>query len=186
MPAAKESPVDRLFIESSLVIQALGQNEPSLVVAAADNFRKGLLLAAASYFEYQISNSVAEFVHERTNGTALVVSFVKNKAIARQYHTWFNWTDSNANQFFGLFGSEFKQMMADRVKASEELKLSVRAFMELGSERNKLIHQDFASYAMDKTLDEVYALYKQALQFVEGIGAYLRECQASLTSSSTF
>ena len=172
-----ETPVDRLFSESSLVIQALGQNEPSLVIAASDNFRKSLLLAAASYFEYRVSNCVADFVHERTSGAILVVAFVKNKAISRQYHTWFNWTDSNANQFFGLFGGEFKQMMVDRVKASEELKTSVQAFMELGSERNKLIHQDFASYAMEKTLDEIYSLYRQALTFVEGIASHLRECQ---------
>ncbi len=173
---ANETPVDRLFSESSLVIQALGQNEPSLVISASDNFRKSLLLAAASYFEYRVSNCVAEFVHERTNGATLVVSFVKNKAISRQYHTWFSWSDSNANQFFGLFGAEFKQMMVDKVKASEELRISVQAFMQLGSERNKLIHQDFASYAMDKTLDEIYALYKQALSFVEGIANHLREC----------
>lgn len=181
---ASETPVDRLFSESSLVIQALGQNEPSLVISASDNFRKSLLLAAASYFEYRVSSCVAEFVHERSNGAALVVAFVKNKAISRQYHTWFSWTDSNANQFFGLFGPEFKQMMTGRVKSSDELKASVQAFMELGSERNKLIHQDFASYSMNKTLDEVYALYKQALSFVEGISAQLRECQQNQIGAS--
>ena len=178
---ATETPIDRLFSESSLVIEALGKNEPSLASAASDNFRKSLLLAVASYFEYRLSNCVVDFVHERTSGAARVVSFVTNKAISRQYHTWFNWHDSNANQFFGLFGAEFRLMMVDKVKASEELKLSVQAFMELGSERNKLIHQDFASYAMDKTLEEIYARYKLALIFVEGMATHLRDCRPTVT-----
>lgn len=108
-----------------------------------------------------------------------MVAFVKNKAVSRQYHTWFKWDDSNANQFFGLFGSEFKQMMTDRVKASDELRISIRAFLEVGNERNKLVHQDYASFALEKTLDEIYSLYRQALNFVEGLGLHLRECSSA-------
>lgn len=171
------TPVDRLYEESSFVITALGDGEPSLVVAASDNFRKALVLAAASYFEHRISACVLDFVHERANGNGLVVGFVKNKAIARQYHTWFKWDEGNANQFFGLFGSSFKQMMIERIKASDDLRTSIRAFLEVGNERNKLVHQDFASFSLEKTMDEIYGLYKQALLFVDELGKYLRECE---------
>jgi hypothetical protein len=180
---AGPTPVDRLYEESSSVIAALGRDEPSLAIAAGDNFRKTLVLAAASYFEYRISTSVLEFVHERANGNGLVVGFVKNKAIARQYHTWFQWEETNANQFFGLFGSPFKQMMGERVKASEELRASIRAFLEVGNERNKLIHQDFASFALEKTLDEIYALYRHSLLFIDGLATHLRECEPSSVSA---
>ncbi len=156
------------------MIEALGGGEPSLAIAAADNFRKALVLASASYFEHRISSCVLEFVQECAKGNDLVVGFVKNKAISRQYHTWFKWDDSNANQFFGLFGSSFKQAMTERVKASEELRLSIRAFLEVGNERNKLVHQDFASFPLEKTLDEIYSLYRQSLLFVDGLAAYLR------------
>lgn len=166
--------VDRLYGESSSVIQAL-QAEPSLAIAAGDNFRKSLVLAAASYFEHQVSSCVLSFVHERTNGSSCITSLVKNKAVSRQYHTWFKWDDSNANQFFGLFGPEFRQHMAEKVRASESLRTAIQAFLELGNERNKLAHQDFASFALEKTLDEIYALYKQALPFVQGLGNFLRE-----------
>lgn len=168
------SSVDRLYEESSSVIKALGGGEPSLAIAAADNFRKALVLASASYFEYRVSSCVLDFVHECAKGNDLVVGFVKNKAISRQYHTWFKWDDSNANQFFGLFGSAFKQAMTERVKTSEELRVSICAFLEVGNERNKLVHQDFASFALEKTLDEIYALYLQSLLFVDGLAAYLR------------
>lgn len=156
------------------MIEALGGGEPSLAIAAADNFRKALVLASASYFEHRISSCVLEFVQECAKGNDLVVGFVKNKAISRQYHTWFKWDDSNANQFFGLFGSSFKQAMTERVKASEELRLSIRAFLEVGNERNKLVHQDFASFPLEKTLDEIYSLYRQSLLFVDELAAYLR------------
>ncbi len=174
---ASATPVDRLYQESSSVLTALGQGEPSLVVAAGDNFRKALVLASASYFEHRVSTCVLEFVRERTNGNGLVVGFVKNKAISRQYHTWFKWDETNANQFFGLFGSAFKQMMCERVKTDESLRASIRAFLEVGNERNKLVHQDFASFALEKTLDEIYTLYRQSLLFVDGLPAYLRDCE---------
>jgi hypothetical protein len=58
---------------------------------AEENFRKALLLAAASYFEHCISDAVLEFANETSNGNELLVEFVKNKAISRQYHTFFDW-----------------------------------------------------------------------------------------------
>lgn len=168
--------VDRLYDESITIIHTLEKiNEPSLAIYAGDNFRKALVLAAASYFEHSVSSCVLEFIQERTNGSSVVVSFVKNKAISRQYHTWFKWDESNANQFFGLFGSEFKQMMSDKIKKNDDLKDSVRAFLEVGNERNKLVHQDFASFSLEKTLEEIYALYKKSLLFVDGLSGYLRE-----------
>jgi hypothetical protein len=170
-----------MYQEAQGVLAALGVSEPSLVVSAADNFRKALLLAAASYFEHRVSSSVSEFVQEKAPGSSLVVAFVRNKAIARQYHTWFKWDAANANQFFGLFGSEFTAMMQSRLKDSEDLRLAVRAFLEVGNERNKLVHQDFASFPLDKTLDDVYASYKSALVFVEGLATFLRECQPATT-----
>lgn len=174
---ASPTPVDRLYEESSSVIAALGVGEPSLTIAAGDNFRKALVLAAASYFEHRISTCVLDFVHERANGNDLIIGFVKNKAISRQYHTWFKWDETNANHFFGLFGNSFKQMMSERVKASEDLRASIRAFLEVGNERNKLVHQDFASFALEKTLDEIYALYQKSLLFVDGLATHLRECE---------
>jgi hypothetical protein len=172
------TPIDRLYDESVSVIQALENiNEPSLTIAAGDNFRKALVLASASYFEHLVSSCVLEFMKERASGSNLVFFFVKNKAVSRQYHTWFKWDETNANQFFGLFGSEFKQMMSNQIKESDELKNSIRAFLEIGNERNKLVHQDFASFSLEKTLDEIYALYKQSLLFVENLSRYLRECK---------
>ena len=111
-----------------------------------------------------------------SGGLPLVEQFVRNKAVARQFHTWFEWGALNANQFFGLFGTDFKTEMSKQVKASEGMQESIRAFLEVGNERNKLVHQDFATFSMEKTLEEIYSLYKKALTFVEALPLSLRAC----------
>jgi len=175
-----DTAVDGLYREAVTIIGALERlGESSLQIAAGNHFRKALLLAGASFFEHRVSGAVLDFVRERAAGSALVESFVRNKAVSRQYHTWFSWKDTNANQFFGLFGEEFSTVMKKRVKESDDLRLSIRAFMELGAERNKLVHQDYATFPLEKTLDEIYSLYLAAIPFVEGLPAALRDVDSA-------
>jgi len=171
-----DTATDKLYHDAKTIIGVLEQRaEVSLQVAAADHFRKVLLLSAASYFEHRMCSSVLEFVRERAGGSALVENFVRNKAVERQYHTWFAWEERNANKFWGWFGSEFRVHMTAKVKEDDDLRLSVQAFLELGNERNKLIHQDYATFPLNKTLDEIYALYRQALKFVDHLPGLLRD-----------
>ena len=48
--------------------------------------------------------------------------------------------------------------------------------MEIGRERNRLVHQDFGNYSLEKTSDEIYKLYSDALFFVEALPQKLRQC----------
>jgi hypothetical protein len=48
-----------------------------------------------------------------------------------------------------------------------ELKASIEAFLEVGRERNRLVHQDFGSFSMEKTSKEIYELYSAAMKFVD-------------------
>lgn len=173
---APQTAVDRLYEEASGVLRTLENSaEVSLQIAAADHFRKALLLAAASYFEHRLSECVLTFVRHRARGSSALESFVKNKAIARQYHTWFQWDQNNANQFFGLFGQAFRNDMVEWVRTSERARSAIEAFLEIGGERNKLVHQDYATFSLDKTLDEIYSLYRNALGFVEALPSALEE-----------
>jgi tetratricopeptide (TPR) repeat protein len=105
-------------------------------------------------------------------------TLIFNKAITRQYHTWFDWKGNTATTFFSLFGADFKKYMEDIIKKDEELRLAVAAFMELGRDRNRLIHEDFATVALEKTAEEIYQQYKSALCFVARVGTALRSCSA--------
>lgn len=173
---ANPTPVDRLYGEASAIARALEEKgEVSLQVAASDSLRKSLLLAAASHFEQCLCEVVLEFVRERAGGSVVVAEFVRNKAVSRQYHTWFNWDESNANHFFGLFGPIFRSSMIARVKTSDLLRDSIRAFLEIGNDRNRLIHQDYATFPLEKTMEEIYGLYQKAHLFVDTLGQTLRE-----------
>jgi hypothetical protein len=168
--------VDRLHAEYSDLLRLLEESgEISLRSTADDNFRKSLLLCAASYFEHQITEDVLNYVREVSNSNSLITFFVHNKAIVRKYHEWFDWNERNANQFFGLFGNDFRIYMKDLVKQKEELQESIIAFLELGRERNRLVHQNYGNFTIEKTSEEIKNLFHRAILFVGTIPIALRD-----------
>ncbi|SPE54902.1 hypothetical protein SBV1_1970002 [Verrucomicrobia bacterium] len=61
-------------------------------------------------------------------------------------------------------------------RASDELADSIKALLEIGNERNRLVHQDYATFTLEKDSDEIYDLYQRGLLFVENLSDALREC----------
>ena len=166
-------PVDRLYRESIAIIEGL-EPQLSLKIAASDNLRKGLLMATASHFEHRLTTVVLDFVRESGGGSPLLEQFVRKTAIDQKYHTWFAWETGNANKFFSLFGPDFSARMKATVNTRDDLRASIAAFVELGNERNRLVHLDYATFPMDKTLEDIYAKYQQALLFVTEMPTHLR------------
>ena len=182
MNGASPTVVDRLHRDFAGLLAVLDEaGEVSLRSVADENFRKSLVLAAASYFERRMMEAVLTFVEDATNRNALVAALVRNKAVSRQYHTWFEWKGTNANSFFGLFGNDFRDFMKARIRGDSDLDDSVRAFLELGRERNRLVHQDFGAVPLEKTTEEIHALYRRALLFVESVPAALRDFDSDAT-----
>jgi RiboL-PSP-HEPN len=172
-----ETAVDRIHAEYSDVSHLLqSSGEISLAAAMDANSRKALLLAAASYFETRIAEEVLSYCQEVVGKNALVPALIQNKAISRQYHTWFDWDKDTAGKFFSLFGPKFKSHMEDLSKSDEALRKSIEDFMEVGRDRNRLVHQDFATFPLEKTTEEIYEQYKSALGFVKIIPKELRNC----------
>lgn len=170
------------FKDAAAVLSA--SNEVSLQIMLESNLRKTLLLSAASYFEYTLSREVADYTQEATGGNELIKALVQTKAITRQYHSWFDWNSSNANKFFSMFGQAFKEHMTKQINSDEALAAGVKAFMELGQERNLLVHSDYASYLLNKTPEEIYMLYRQASVFVTAVGTELRACTAAVATAA--
>ena len=168
--------VDTLHNEFSALISLLdAQMEPSLRAIVESNFRKSLLLAAASYFESRMIVCVMTFAEEVAGQGSMLVEFVRVKGVDRQYHAWFDWGENNATKFFALFGAEFKSFMKAKLRADGPLEKAVSSFLEIGRDRNRLVHGDFASFSLEKTTDDIYASYKSGLGFVEAMPALLRE-----------
>lgn len=171
--------VEKLHADFKAIVDIMDRNgEVSFRTTLEDSFRKALLLCAASHFEHRITTDVINFCQEVSGKNTLVPSLVKNKAVSRQYHTWFDWGTNNANTFFSLFGDEFRSHMTKHVSENEALATSISAFIELGRERNRLVHQDYGSYSLEKTADEIFALYNSAVAFVDAIPNALREFSA--------
>lgn len=166
--------IDLQYNSGNLLVDYLkNQQELTFYSEAENNFRKTILLSAASFFEKEISETVIQFAESHTNNNQLIISLIKQKAINRQYHTYFNWDSANANTFFGLFGDEFKSRMTKKVKNDDYLEKSIKAFIEIGRERNKMVHQNFAEIIIDKTASEIYELYQISLYFISTIKSEL-------------
>jgi hypothetical protein len=164
--------IDKMYADHKALHDLLtSQSETSLASDADSKLKKVLLVSAASYFEHEITTALVDFVAATSENHASLLALVKAKAVSRQYHTYFQWDGKNANSFFGLFGEEFLAESKANVKAQEGLEDSIRAFLEIGLNRNQMMHENFATFPMDKTAEEVYELYKQAHLFIDYIRA---------------
>ena len=164
-----ETIIDRTYGENAALLRYLAdRNELSLLRSVDDSFRKTLVLSAASLFEHQISDAIRVYCARKSGSDACVLALVRIKVLKRQYFTYFQWDEGKAGPFFSLLGEEIGENLRAEAKV-DPLKSSVEAFLELGSLRNRLVHENFAGYVFEKTNDEVYALYQQASAFVERI-----------------
>ena len=169
--------VARIYQDSNRVSEHLRTERPSLAATADDIFSKYLLLASASYFEERVKATLLDYVAETTGGDERLVEFVRNTVTARGYHTLFDWSGSNANQFWRLFGESFRNRMRERVRQDANLDNSIRAFLELTRDRNRLVHGNIGAFSLEKTSAEIYNAYETALGFVETLPHLLRESE---------
>lgn len=176
--------IDALYNEATDVIDHLrSADEISLALDAERHFNKIFVLSCASYFEKELQTIVKQFVATVSRNDQRLISFVDNKAIAFQYHTYFNWGErnnpdkpgKNANTFLSLFGEEFKKRFADLIQGSPQLEEAIKAFIELGHLRNILVHSNFAAYDnLQRTLLEHRKLFDKAQHFVHVVRNELR------------
>jgi hypothetical protein len=170
--------IDSLYKEFTDLLYFLDQSKEISLRSTVDaTFKKTLALSAASYFEDEIRTILTRFVDEKSNSNALLNSFVRNKAIARQYHSFFDWRGNNANTFFSLFGDEFKRSAIEDIKSDSDLSQAIKDFLDLGNTRNELAHLNFANIDLDKTAEEVYRQFKRASKFITFIDTKLNKFQ---------
>lgn len=167
--------IDRIYEEHKELKEFLEKHkEISLSVSTDEIYRKTLLLAISSYFEDRITSCVLEYVKEQTHEKHIISELVRNKFISRQYHTWFRWEEKNINSFLRIFGESFKKYATEKIK-DEDLEESIKKFLELGLDRNRLVHQNFAAFSLEKTSDELYSSYKEAIKIIDRLPKLFRE-----------
>lgn len=144
----------------------LENGQISLENNVENHLKKVMLLSCASYYETQIQEIIKSFVQKNSTDDK-VSNFVLKKAISRQYHTYFTWDGNNINSFLGLFGEEFKKEVSATISKDEALKEQMKAFLQLGDERNKMVHENFLVYNLEKTFDEIISLNDKAENFLD-------------------
>ena len=178
--------VDKLYGEYSAIVTMMDQyNAVSFRNTLNENFRKTLLLCAASHFEFRITSDVVAFCAEVAGNNSMIPTLVKNKAVSRQYHTWFEWKANNANAFFNMFGDDFRSHMVELIKQDQNMAKSISDFLEIGRERNRLVHQDYGSFFLEKTAEEIFGLYVSAMVFVDFVPMAMRDFSTKLLTRTT-
>lgn len=178
---SQTSVVDSLYEDFQSVMEKIDVSEVSLRTSVEDVFQKSLAVAIGSYFERRVTGIVLEFVEKSSGNNVLVSEFVRNKAIHRQYHTYFQWGRANANQFFGLFGKDFRDHMTEYVRNNPEYGDYVSDFMQIGDIRNNVAH-DYEYVVINQNTHELHKLYQNARVFVDGLPLRFEEFERSRAS----
>jgi hypothetical protein len=159
--------VSRFYERQRDLLNFLGkQGEVSFQTDIQPGAAKALVIAAASEFEVRILELLANAFRNKLGADSPLFAFAERRAVRLKYHNLFEWTGTNANKFLSFFGAPFQQRAAETIRKEAGLREAIRDFIQIGSLRNGLAHQDFVTYPLEKTLDEVFALYNSASAFV--------------------
>jgi hypothetical protein len=142
-------------------------NELTFASTASAALTKNLLLAAASRLEVVFSESICSLFSSEDPAARIKQNFVRNRALSRRFHTFFDWEKNNIGQVFSAFGPEFKTYAQELTRDDEEFTTSYQSFLQICSLRNELVHNDFATFPIDKTLDELAMQYSKSAAWLE-------------------
>lgn len=152
----------------------MGKGEISFATYIDSVYKKVLVLSVASFFERFIGSCILDFTRVSSSKDYRVVKLVENKVIERQYHTLFDWKAKNTNTFWRLFGDDTKIKVRNKIKEDEVLQKAELDFIEIGELRNLLVHENFAEYDVNLTLEDIYSKYTSACFFVSQIQLVLQ------------
>jgi hypothetical protein len=139
-----------------------------------DDPRSWLVLSAASLFEHRITEALLTYAERVSNSDGCVISLIRNKAMKRQFHTFFEWGKRKLGAFPTLLGEKLGQKLK-KTCATSPGKKQMEAFLEIGELRNCLVHQNYAEFALDKSADDVRRLCEHADLFVEQVEGLLAQ-----------
>lgn len=184
--------IERQYQDSKeLYNYLLDKGEISFATYIDNVYKKVLVLSAASYFESKISELISNYATKASGSDKRIVTLIESKVIERQYHTLFEWKVNNTNSFWKLFGEQTKESVRAKINSDEELKTAEKSFMELGRQRNLLVHENFAEFDVNITVEEIYRKYRQACNFISLIETVLdpsyikKQTTYSATSETT-
>lgn len=159
--------IERQYQDSQeLYNYLLSKGEISFATYIDSVYKKVLVLSAASYFESKVSELISKYATKVSGSDKRIVNLIESKVIERQYHTLFDWKANNTNAFWKLFGEATKDSVRQRINSDDTLKTAEQSFIELGRQRNLLVHENFAEFDVNITVEEIYKKYRAACGFI--------------------
>lgn len=73
--------------------------------------------------------------------------------------------------------------MTDIVKQDQHIAKSISDFIEIGRERNRLVHQDYGSFFLEKSAEEIFGSYVSGMVFVDFVPKALRDFSGKLQAA---
>lgn len=134
---------------------------PSFISSYKDMYRKVFIIACANAFERHLCRILPELF----SCNSFLQHFIQKQALDRKYHTLFAWKENNANQFYGLFGKEFKKQMGTILEANTAIKEGETSFMAIGRYRNLVAHEGFDTNPFNEDIDSIKNKFDEALAF---------------------
>jgi hypothetical protein len=165
--------VERIH-QDLLAIQALigASADVSAIAAYGEHSAKTLLLAGASYFERKVLSAVQTYLDKSTQSSVLR-HFVYHQAVDRKFFSLFDFSAKakNISPFLGKFGQGFSTWAEKDMPKKGVDKESQLTFVNFCRLRNSLVHGNYATFAINKTLAEVRSAFDEAakvLVWIEG------------------
>ncbi len=150
----------------------IASNDVSAVAAYGEHSAKTLLLAGASYFERRVTSAVQIYLEASTASDA-VKHFTYHQAVDRKFFSFFDFSADakNINGFLSKFGPAFSIWAKDDMGKAGIDKDAQVAFLDFCRLRNSLVHSNYATFPINKTLEEVKIAFDAAsklLLWIEG------------------
>jgi len=156
-----------------VIVDASG--DVSAIASYNVNSAKILLLTGASYFERSIVAAIED--HLNTVTPSLTIRhFTFHQSVDRKFFSLFDFSASNKNisGFLSKFGPDFSEWAKEDMRAQGIDADTQAAFLAFCRLRNNLVHNNFATYNIDKTLADVRADFDKALKLVSWVENCLR------------
>lgn len=155
------------LIESGVISMPTFQRNYVWDRKRASRFIESLILGLPipQIFLYQIERNKYSIIDGQQR-LLTIYFFVKQRFPRSGKRTLFDWKANNTNAFWKLFGEATKDSVRQRINSDDTLKTAEQSFIELGRQRNLLVHENFAEFDVNITVEEIYKKYRAACGFI--------------------
>ena len=177
--------VERIYKELREIGEIVrASNDISTISAYGEHSAKALLLAGASYFERQIISSIERWMDTETQSSA-ARHFIRHQAVERKFFSLFDFSANtrNVRAFLAKFGSDYNQWAQEDMRVAAVNENIQETFINFIRLRNSLVHNNYATNNIDKTIEEIWDEFKKAEILVTWVEGSFRRFASTLTGS---